>query len=157
MIQVDAGIKPGDSGGPLVDSGGEVIGMNTAASGGRQWQQNGATQAFAIPINAALNDVKRMLKNPGAQTATSGFLGVAVGDSTTPPGALVSSVVAGSPAATIALGSGDVIIALGGASVDSAASLHSVLLNHHAGDTVTVVWMEASGQEQQATVTLATH
>jgi len=158
MIQVDAAIKPGDSGGPLVDGGGEVIGMNTAASGGRQWQQNGAMEAFAIPINTALSAAQRILKSSsGAQATSGGFLGVQVADSTTPPGALVKGIAPGSPATTISLASGDVIIAIGGASVDSVAALHSVLLNHHGGDRVDVVWLKPSGQEQQATVTLATH
>src|ERR1700676_1397440 len=147
MIQIDAPIKPGDSGGPLLDSAGKVIGMDTAASGGRQWQQTGAMVAFAIPINAALRAARQLLN--------TGFLGVEVVDSTAPLGALVQATEPGSPAAAIALAGGDVITAVGGATVDSTAALHRVLSSHHAGDRVIVVWKTAAGQQAQARVALA--
>jgi S1-C subfamily serine protease len=156
MIQIDAAIKPGDSGGPLVDSGGNVIGMDTAASGGRQWQQTGAMEAFAIPMNTALSVAKRIEKSPsGSQTASGGFLGVQVVDSTTPPGALVEGTQPGSPAAATGLGSGDVITSIGGMTVGSVLALQNILGKHHAGDRVLVTWVTASGQHEQATVALA--
>jgi S1-C subfamily serine protease len=114
MIQIDAAIKPGDSGGPLLDSSGKVIGMDTAASGGRQWQQTGAMEAFAIPINTALSVAKQIVKSPsGSQTASGGFLGVQVVDSTSPPGALVEGTQPGSPAAATGLRRGNVITSIG--------------------------------------------
>ncbi|MBA3654129.1 MAG: trypsin-like peptidase domain-containing protein [Actinobacteria bacterium] len=45
LIQTDAAINPGNSGGPLLDSGGRVVGMNTAAAGDAQ------NIGFAISIN----------------------------------------------------------------------------------------------------------
>jgi S1-C subfamily serine protease len=156
MIQIDAAIKPGDSGGPLLDSGGKVIGMDTAASGGRQWQQTGAMEAFAIPINTALNVARQIVKSPsGSQTASGGFLGVQVVDSTTPPGALVQGTQPGSPAAATGLGSGDVITSIGGTTVDSVLALQNILKSHRSGDRVVVTWVTASGQLQHATVVLA--
>ncbi|HEY6470790.1 MAG TPA: trypsin-like peptidase domain-containing protein [Candidatus Dormibacteraeota bacterium] len=158
MIQINAPIKPGDSGGPLLNSSGQAIGMDTAASGGRQLDQTGAVEAFAIPINTALNIAAQIVKSPsGFQTTTSGgFLGVEVLNSTAPQGALVEGTQAGSPAASSGLVKGDVITAVGGASVVSAASLEQVLKLHKPGDNVIVAWVSASGQDGEATITLAT-
>jgi S1-C subfamily serine protease len=158
MIQINAPIKPGDSGGPLLNSSGQVIGMDTAASGGRQLDQTGAAEAFAIPINTAVSIASQIVKSPsGFQTTTpGGFLGVEVLPSTAPPGALVEGTQAGTPAASSGLVKGDVITAVGGAPIDSVPSLEGILKQHRPGDNVIVVWETASGQEGQATVTLAT-
>ena len=53
LIQVNADIQPGDSGGALVDTSGHVIGIDTAASAGFDFQTTGG-QGFAIPINEAI-------------------------------------------------------------------------------------------------------
>jgi len=158
MIQINAPIKPGDSGGPLLNSSGQAIGMDTAAAGGRQLDQTGAAEAFAIPINTAVTIASQIVKSPSGfqSTPSGGFLGVEVLDSTAPPGALVEGTQAGSPAASSGLVKGDVITAVGGATVVSVASLEQILKLHHPGDNVIVAWVDASGHNGQATVTLAT-
>jgi S1-C subfamily serine protease len=162
MIQTNAPIQPGDSGGPLVNAGGQVIGMDTAASGGRRGPEPGSVQAFAIPIDTALNYAHQIIKDPSGPPA-SGWLGVCVADSTSPPGAVLiagagecaTSVVVGGPASIAGLAAGDVITAIGGAAVVSKSSLEVLLQGHHAGQRVIVVWLDPSRQEHQATVTLA--
>ncbi len=77
-------------------------------------------------------------------------------DSTAPPGAVVEGTQSGSPAASSGLVKGDVITAVGGATVVSVASLEQILKLHHPGDNVIVAWVDAAGQNGQATVTLAT-
>jgi S1-C subfamily serine protease len=82
LIETNADIQPGDSGGALVNSYGQVIGMNTAASSGTQFQsQSGqsAEQAFAIPIDKAESIAKQVEAGQGSSTVHIGataFLGI---------------------------------------------------------------------------------
>jgi S1-C subfamily serine protease len=161
MIQTNAPIQPGDSGGPLINGSGQVIGLDTAASGGRRGPQPGAVESFAIPINTALNYAHQLLAQPTAPP-TGAELGVCPVDNATPAGALVTvgcgtttGVVSGSPAATAGLSAGDVITELGGNAVTSAASLALLLQGDHSGQSVTLVWLDHSGERHQATVILA--
>jgi S1-C subfamily serine protease len=162
MIQTNAPILPGDSGGPLVNGNGQVIGMDTAASGGRRATQPGSTQAFAIPIDTALNYAHQLIAHPTAPPAPA-RLGVCAGPSTSPPGAVVEArapcgatgVESGTPAAAIGLGTGDVITSVGGTAVVSDSSLRAILEGDHPGQSVVVAWADPKGQKHQATVTLA--
>jgi S1-C subfamily serine protease len=162
MIQTNAPIQPGDSGGPLVNGNGRVIGIDTAASASRHGLASGAVQAFAIPIDTALNYAHQILAQPSTPPAGA-LLGVCVQDSTSHPGALLiagsracaTGVVSGSPASTTALAAGDVITSLGGMGVDSKSSLTVILQGDHSGQSVIVVWLDTSGREHQAKVTLA--
>ena len=162
MIQINAPIKPGDSGGPLLNSSGQAIGMDTAAAGGRRSPEQGSIQAFAIPIDTALNYAHQLIAHPTAPPAPA-LLGVCVGPSTSPQGAVLvagapcgaSGVESGTPAATTALGAGDVITSVGGAAVLSDSSLRAILEGDHPGQSVVIVWTDPNGQQHRATVTLA--
>ena len=163
MIQTNAPIQPGDSGGPLINSNGQVIGMDTAASGGRRGPQPGtAIESFAIPINTALNYAHQLIAQPAAPPSGA-LLGVCVQDNTSPQGALVitgpgtcaTGVEAGKPAAATGLVAGDVITSLGGNAVTSQASLKVLLDGDHPGQRVTLVWIDPDGDQHQATVVLA--
>jgi S1-C subfamily serine protease len=159
MIQTNAPIQPGDSGGPLINGSGQVIGMDTAASGGRR----AAVESFAIPINTALNYAHQLLANPSAPPSGA-LLGVCAQDDTAKVGAgavvavgcgVATGVVSGSPAAKAGLAAGDVITSLDGNPVTSAASLTLLLQNDRPGQSVAVVWVDPSGERHQATVILA--
>jgi S1-C subfamily serine protease len=161
MIQTNAPIQPGDSGGPLVNGDGKVIGIDTAASGTRRGVEAGAVQAFAIPIDTAINYAHQILAQPSTPPAGA-LLGVCVQDSTSPPGALLiaasgcaTGVEGGTPASTTALVAGDVITSLGGMPVDSKSSLTVILQGDHSGQSVIVVWLDTTGREHQAKVKLA--
>ena len=91
LIETNAPIQPGDSGGPLVNSYGEVIGMDTAAGSNYQLQgqSSTATQAYAIPIDAALSIAKQI--EAGTTTSdvhigATAFLGLEIGSSSSSSG-----------------------------------------------------------------------
>jgi S1-C subfamily serine protease len=172
LIQTDAAVVPGDSGGPLVNDGGQVVGMDAAASSGNTTfvSQPSATQGFAIPIDSALAIAKQI--EAGTSSATvhvgpTGFLGVEVvpasqfsGGFANPAGsqtqgALVGGALSGYPAARLGLAQGDVITAVDGQSVVSATGLTDLLSAHHPGDSVQLQWTDTSGQTHTATVKLA--
>jgi S1-C subfamily serine protease len=87
LIETNADIQPGDSGGALVNSYGQVIGMNTAASSGTQFQSESgqsAVQAYAIPIEGAETIASQIEAGQGSSTVHIGataFLGIESGGS----------------------------------------------------------------------------
>jgi S1-C subfamily serine protease len=164
LIEIDAALEPGDSGGPLVDSAGRVIGMNTAASGGFEFRfQSRGIAAFAIPINRAVSIVKQIDAGRASATTHIGptaLLGVSVrsygsfADSTPSPGALVASVLQGSPAERAGLASGDVITSLDGRAIASPTALTNLLRARSPSATVRLAWVDQLGDGHRASVRL---
>ena len=112
LIQTDAAINPGNSGGPLLNADGEVVGINTLVRSGP-----GAGLGFAIPINRARSIANQLLatgrvEHPMIGVGLDNVPGTNPG--TAPRGALVRSVLPGSPAAAAGLRPGDVIVAVEG-------------------------------------------
>jgi S1-C subfamily serine protease len=68
-IQTDAAINPGNSGGPLLDSGGKLIGVNTAI-----YSPSGASAGigFSIPIDAVRWVVPELIRYGKIQRPTIG-------------------------------------------------------------------------------------
>jgi len=153
VIQTDAAINPGNSGGPLLNSGGQVIGVNTAIS------SQGQNIGFALPINV----VKEALD----QFNTTGkfsrpFLGVQYRMITrelsvlneVPEGAYVQEVVDGSPAEGAGIEIEDIITKIDGAKVtEQDGGLAKIISGKKVGDRATVeVWR--NGETKTFTITV---
>ncbi len=154
MIQINAPIQPGDSGGALVDANGKVIGMNTAAAGGGQFNARvGSNVGFAIPIDNAVGIVSQIRSGTETDKVHIGdraLLGVQVQDlngqnSPATSGALVVGVQPNTGAADAGIQTNDVLTTLNGKPISNSASLRLGLVKFHPGDSVSVGWVDASG------------
>jgi S1-C subfamily serine protease len=148
VIQTDAAINPGNSGGPLLDSGGQLIGMNTAIispSG------SSAGIGFAVPVSTVNRIVPQLIKygrvsRPGlgiqvisdARARQAGIEGV-----------VIAEVQRGSAAAKAGLRGvqrtrfgeiyvGDVIVGINDKPVRNFGELGDVLEQYKVGETVNV-------------------
>ena len=131
FIQTDASINPGNSGGPLINARGEVIGINTAI-----FSRGGGSVGigFAVPSSLAKTVITQLADHGKVER---GWLGVSIQPLTTDlaknfkrddtKGALVSSVIEGSPAEKAGLKPGDVIVEFNGKKVTKATELPSLV------------------------------
>jgi putative serine protease PepD len=147
-IQTDAPINHGNSGGPLIDTLGRVIGVNAqiqSDSGG----SDGV--GFAIPANTVSSVISQIVAGKAVAHA---YFGVQVEDSSSPTGARLAQVLAGTPAAKGGLQNGDVVTALDGTTVTDQSDLSSVIETKKPGDKMTVTYIR-SGKTHTTTVTLS--
>ncbi len=140
FIQTDAAINPGNSGGPLVNINGELVGINTAIA-----SRTGGFEGigFAVPSNMA-RKVMTALITTGK--VTRGYLGVSIQNIDeniakamhlkAGEGALVGTVVDGSPAAKIGIKTGDVILDFNDIKVKSSIELRNAISSHSPGEMV---------------------
>ena len=154
LIQFDAPIKPGDSGGPVVNNGGQVVGMNTAATDSYKMSRG---QGFAIPIGTAMGVAGAIRAGASSNTVHIGptaFLGLGVTDNGG-NGARVERVVGAGPAAAAGVSAGDVITGVDNVPINGAAAMTEVLIPHHPGDTIALHWRARGEGDRTAYVTLA--
>ncbi len=109
-IQHDALILPGNSGGPLVDEEGRVVGIN---------ELGGRGIGFAIPASIAADVLRQALELGQVERGWLGISILPVAKAGRREGALVSSVLAGSAAATAGLEPGDLLLSLDGEPVQT--------------------------------------
>jgi serine protease Do len=155
MIQTDASINPGNSGGPLVNASGEVIGVNSSIyspSGGS------VGLGFAIPINRARRVVDDLLEHGkvrrpwiGEKVQTSRS---ASSREVIAAGAMIASVVTGSPAARAGLQPGDKIVAVRGRPIKNVFDWEAQRLDMRVGETVPLT-IERDGRQRAVNVTVA--
>lgn len=160
LLQTDAAINSGNSGGPLINLAGQIVGINTlVVRGGMAGPVEGL--GFAIPSNVAYTVAQRLIEEGEVRPA---FLGIEYQDLNPQlvselgvdmtQGALLSSIVPGAPAQQAGLQTGDIIVAVNGKPITDRTPLVSLLIEHVAGDTITLdVWR--NGQTFQTTLTLA--
>jgi serine protease Do len=139
FIQTDASINPGNSGGPLLNIYGEVIGINTAIVAA------GQGIGFAIPVNMAKQVVAQLIKKG---SVSRGWLGVSIQPVTEEiaksfglgkaTGALVSDVMAGSPAEKAGFRQGDIITRFAGKDIKDPRQLQLVVADTPIGQKVEV-------------------
>jgi S1-C subfamily serine protease len=164
LVEVDADIQPGDSGGPLVNPGGQVVGMDAAASsgnGGFGFSGQSASQGYAIPIENALSIATKIVTGDGSTNvhlgANRGLLGVEIqpDSGASSSGAVVSGVQSGSGAAQAGIAQGDVITGIDGKSIDSASALTHAMATYSPKDTVQITWTDSSGSTRHTSVHLS--
>src|SRR5712692_4943597 len=168
MIQSDATISPGDSGGALVNSAGQVIGMITAGEA-QGFRTTSSTIGYAITTNSALAVVNQIRSGQASATVIIGpvgYLGVSIRDLTpqlaaqlglnTTSGALVWTVLAGSPAEQAGIVRLSVITAVGGTAVSSSTTLGNAVHAYKPGASVAVTWVDQGGASHTKTLTLTT-
>ena len=167
LIQTDTAINPGNSGGPLLDSGGNVIGINTAVA------RNAQGIGFAIPINIAHPIMDQAL---AGQKLARPWLGIRyqaidpqvqkehklpvdhgawIAGGTGANGQQAPAIVPDSPAAKAGLKDGDVIVSLEGITIDQEHPLESMLVEFAPGRTVTIEVVR-DGQTIKLQLTLGT-
>jgi S1-C subfamily serine protease len=154
LIQTDAAVRPGDSGGPLLNSAGRAVGIITAGSAGFRFAAGGGL-GWAIPINTARLLASQIVGGQASTTVHIGptaFLGVSISDAPN-GGALVESVVPGSPAATAGLVVGDVITSLSGTAIAKSDDLRGAVLSLVPGTAVEIDWTDAAGVPATAQIT----
>ena len=142
FIQTDASINPGNSGGALVNLRGELVGINSAIlsrSGGN------IGIGFAIPVNMVKGVMDQLIKYGEVRR---GVLGVTIYDVTPDiarefglaesSGALVASVVQGSPAERAGVKTGDIISSINGTAVKTAGELRNLVGMLRVGEKVDI-------------------
>ena len=157
-IQTDAAINPGNSGGALVNMNGELIGVNSAIAtlGGGGQEGSGPPNGsiglgFAIPSDQAKRIADELISNG---TATHGSLGVQLSNDPAAGGATIAKVAQGGPAAAAGLPSGAVVTKVDDRVIDGPEALVAAVRSKAPGDTVTLTYVDESGADQTAQVTL---
>jgi S1-C subfamily serine protease len=163
VIQTDAAINPGNSGGPLLDSGGRLIGVNTAIT-----SPSGASAGigFAVPVDTVSRIVPELIEYGQVVRPVLGVyfhdrLSAMVTRRLGVEGVLIREVAPGGGAAAAGLQGteisrrggvvpGHIIQKIDGKKVTSVGDLLGRLGSYRPGDVVTLtVWREGETQDVQ--------
>lgn len=154
-VQTDAAINPGNSGGPLVDLRGQVVGVNSAIAttgGGLLGGESGNIGVgFAIPIEQVKITADQILRTGKARYPVIGAR-VQTG-ATDARGAVIESVIPGTPAEDGGLRDGDVVVAVEGKRVTDGIELIVTIRTYQPGETLAFT-VRRDGAERTVTITL---
>ncbi len=151
FIQTDASINPGNSGGALVNLKGELIGINTAIIGPAG---GNVGVGFAVPTTMVKSVMNQLIAYGEVRR---GQIGVQIQDMTPElaknlgisqtEGALIGSVVKGSPAEAAGLKAGDVAIELDGKPLHGMSDLRNRIGMMTLGTSVNVVVLRGGAKK----------
>jgi S1-C subfamily serine protease len=160
VIQTDAAVNPGNSGGPLLDSGGRVVGVNTAIispSG------SNAGIGFAIPMDVVNRVVPVLIRDGRVPTPGIGIVAVSEQDATRlgVEGIPILRTLPNSPAARAGLRGvdlrtgtlGDVVVSANGKPVQRLSDLTNEMDENGVGSDVTL-GIVRNGRSDMITVTV---
>ncbi len=147
-IQTDAAINPGNSGGPLLDASGHVLGLNDQIQ-----TQSGSSAGvgFAVPSNTAARIANLII---AGRAVKHSYVGVELNGNSS-GGAQVTTIQAGSPAASAGLQPGDVVTAIDGQPVSSTSQFIQTVDNFPPGMQLTLT-VKSGGSQRQVKLTLGT-
>ncbi|HYB17403.1 MAG TPA: trypsin-like peptidase domain-containing protein [Streptosporangiaceae bacterium] len=134
----------GGSGSGIGGSGGSGSGFGGSGGSGSEFDPFGGFGGIGIGSSGSQFD-------PFGGSSGSG----SSGSQGTTSGVSISGVLPGSPVANAGLSGGDTITAVGGQSVSSSQDIANVLVKYHPGQSISVSWVDSSGQSHTSTVTLA--
>jgi len=160
VIQTDAAINPGNSGGPLLDSGGRLIGVNTAI-----YSRSGSSAGigFSIPVDEVAWVVPDLIRYGIVKRP---YLGIEIVSNTQfeEMGAMIRNVGEGSPASRAGLQGvqqdqygrvlyGDIITKINGNPIKTSGDITPLLEMFSPGDVVEIEFVRNS-QRQVTQLTL---
>lgn len=148
FVQIDAAINPGNSGGALISPNGELVGINTAVF----LRDNGAEGiGFAIPAELLSQVVPQLITNG---QMIRGWLGIGADDLQMFPGinrevdkgAVITGILANSPAHLAGLEPYDVVITAADYSIANATELLLLISSLSPGTEVEITILRGEQQ-----------
>ena len=157
FLQTDAAVNPGNSGGALVNTGGQLVGINTAIS-----SRSGSFEgySFAVPANLMMKVVGDLKEFGRVQRAFMGInyneLNASLSeelDLKVNAGVYIANVVEGGAADDAGIEKGDVIINIDGKQVRTGADLTEAIGSHRPGESLDVV-VNRNGRNEKFSLVL---
>ncbi len=157
FIQTDAAVNPGNSGGALVNTGGQLVGINSAIASNTGSYTG---YSFAVPVNLAKKVVNDLLEFGKVQRA---YLGVSIRDIdsklieekkiTDTKGVYITGVSQEGAANDAGVQEGDIILKVGEVDVDNVPELQEQIGHYRPGDKVDLK-IKRNGEEKLMAITL---